>query len=163
MNTIKNIDESECIPSGTPIVNRVLTVAMPWANRKLSPNIHLNFYEKAKTFKSEKWRAVLYTREAMKQAGLTICKPIPTPQSKYRGKKGGTVNIRLILTPPTSRYRDEDNMLAQCKAYIDGIALQLGVNDCVFHYREQIWNEASRKNSSLIFVIDWMEKEEKEH
>lgn len=49
---------------------------------------------------------------------------------------GPRLPICITFYPPDRRLRDEDNMRASCKAYQDGIADALGVNDRCFacHY-----------------------------
>ena len=57
------------------------------------------------------------------------------------------------------RLRDEDNLIANCKSYFDGIAEALNVNDHLFHFREQVWHpdEAPGK---LLIELDWEEPNE---
>lgn len=66
----------------------------------------------------------------------------------------GRMNITLVCTPPTMRYRDEDNLLATLKAHFDGIAQALGVDDHTFHFREQEWHPPE-KPGRLVIVLDW--------
>lgn len=39
------------------------------------------------------------------------------------------LKVTVTFCPPDKRARDRDNLLANCKAYFDGIADVLGVND----------------------------------
>jgi crossover junction endodeoxyribonuclease RusA len=38
-------------------------------------------------------------------------------------------NVKVTFHPPDNRRRDTDNMLASCKASLDGLALAMGVDD----------------------------------
>jgi len=44
----------------------------------------------------------------------------------------GPIAVRLTFHPPDRRARDTDNMLAMCKAYLDGVSDAYGVNDSRF-------------------------------
>lgn len=56
--------------------------------------------------------------------------------------------------PPVTRYHDEDNLLANCKAILDGIAEGMQVNDNTFHFKEQDWLQAENPGH-LIINITW--------
>ncbi|WP_419519976.1 hypothetical protein [Duodenibacillus massiliensis] len=71
----------------------------------------------------------------------------------------GTMNVQLVCTPPITRYRDEDNLIATCKAYLDGCAASLCVDDTTFHFREQVWNKAEAPGH-LLLQFDWEEPDE---
>jgi hypothetical protein len=51
------------------------------------------------------------------------------------GRKFGTglIRVTIYFYPPDKRGRDSDNMLSSCKAYLDGIAQGLKVNDVQFN------------------------------
>lgn len=69
------------------------------------------------------------------------------------------MNVQLVCTPPITRYRDEDNLIATCKAYLDGCAASLCVDDTTFHFREQVWNKAEAPGH-LLLQFDWEEPDE---
>lgn len=51
----------------------------------------------------------------------------------YRGAPlAGDIPLTLTFCPPDKRHRDLDNMLAACKALLDGMAMALKVNDKQF-------------------------------
>lgn len=138
---------------------RSFNVILPWPHRGLSPNSRINRFQKARLFKATKDQACLLTKKALLDHQIGRVKPILDDHSKHFGKRGGTVNVQLICTPPTNRYRDEDNMIALCKAVIDGISSAIQVDDCCFHYREQVWFPAKQGNlGSLEVVCDWEEE-----
>lgn len=125
-------------------MKKEFSVELPWPPRGLSPNARLNRYAKATLFKNTKLCAKLHTKNAMRAIGMESVEP----------KGDGLVNVRLVSTPPILRYRDEDNLIANCKATLDGIAEAIKVNDHYFHFREQIWNKPSAPGK-LTVVIDW--------
>jgi crossover junction endodeoxyribonuclease RusA len=55
--------------------------------------------------------------------------------SRYKGEwypLTGDIPMTLTFIAPDKRHRDLDNMLAACKAYLDGVATALTVNDKQF-------------------------------
>lgn len=51
----------------------------------------------------------------------------------FGGKiKRPNAELNITFNPPDRRRRDLDNMLAACKAYLDGISDALGVDDSNF-------------------------------
>src|SRR3546814_16726876 len=52
--------------------------------------------------------------------------------AKIKAPENGDIRVVLTLYPPDRRQRDRDNLLSNCKAYLDGIADALGVNDSRF-------------------------------
>lgn len=120
-----------------------LTLDLPWPPRGLSPNARLTVFAKAVLFKKTKQLAFLKTKQAL--AG-----------EKVRLAKGERMNLKLVCVPPVLRYHDEDNLLANCKATLDGIALAMGINDHLFHFREQEWSDP-KAPGSLRIECDWEE------
>ena len=130
-------------------MRKSIDIRLPWPPRGLSPNARLNRYAKAKLFKDTRLLALAKTRRALIGAGVKDFVPVGD----------GRVNLTLICTPPVNRYRDEDNLIANCKATFDGIAGALAVDDHIFHLREQEWYDA-KAPGELIVRIDWEGKDE---
>lgn len=126
-------------------MRKTLAIELPWPPRGLSPNARLQRYQKAELFKATK---LLAYAKAKKQLG----------RRKVKLTAGSRMNLKLICTPPILRYHDEDNLLANCKATLDGLALAFGINDHLFHFREQEWNKP-KKPGSLTIVCDWIQEE----
>ena len=118
---------------------------LPWPGVQLSQNGRSHWAKKAALTKNARTAAAYLCRAAM--AG-----PLPVL------KAGTKLNVRLIVLPPDNRRRDESNMIERCKAYYDGIADALELDDCLFHHREQIWLEP-KKPGNICIVIDWEEEE----
>ncbi len=124
-------------------MKRTIDVDLPWPPRGLSPNARMNRLAKAQLFKRTKMAAFIATAAALKGHR-------PAVQSR------SFVNVKLICTPPVLRYRDEDNLIANCKAIFDGIAQKLGVDDHWFHFLEQEWHEPEAPGR-LVVRLDWEE------
>ena len=124
-------------------MKRTIDVDLPWPPRGLSPNARMNRLAKAQLFKRTKTAAFIATAAALKGRPAAV-------------QSATTVNVKLICTPPVLRYRDEDNLLANCKATLDGIAQKLGVDDHLFHFLEQEWHEPEAPGR-LVVRLDWEE------
>ena len=123
-----------------------ISIDLPWPSRVLSPNARPNRYYKAQVFKETRLGVKVITLNRLRAEGLESIEP----------KGDGLLNIQLVLTPPINRRRDEDNMVANCKAVFDGISEAVKVNDHFFHLREQIWNEPDKLGKGkLKVIIDW--------
>jgi crossover junction endodeoxyribonuclease RusA len=132
---------------------RIVTreIVLPFPDKVLSPNCGVGRLEKSRHYKRAKLTAYVTTQRTL-GAGHRL--QIPEGCDRQ-------VGITLIVTPPSRRRMDEDNMLARCKAYIDGVASALGVDDCRFHYREQIWKPA-QKPGTVGFTIDYETPDQEE-
>lgn len=133
-----------------------IVVKLPWPNRGLSPNSRLTIFAKARLFKAEKLLSQAATKRALHEKGLAGARLKGGQPPRYRA---GTMNVQLVCTPPITRYRDEDNLIATCKAYLDGCAASLCVDDTTFHFREQVWNKAEAPGH-LLLQFDWEEPDE---
>lgn len=91
-------------------------IELPWPGRVLSPNGRAHWRKFAAAKKVAKNTAFVLT----KAARVGIC--------------AGDVPVLIGLTfhPMTRNEVDADNLIASCKAYLDGIALALGVDDSTF-------------------------------
>lgn len=90
-------------------------IVLPWPPAALSPNARSHWRARSKAMKAAK---LLAWAETIK-AGWVV----PT---------GDRVHLFVDFYPPTKRMPDDDNMLARCKGYRDGIADALGIDDKVF-------------------------------
>lgn len=93
----------------------MIHINLPWPHKDLRPNARPHWAEKAKAVKQARaiagWRA--------KMAGIRLGDPdIPA-----------ALKVTAVFSPPSRRHHDDDNMLASCKAYFDGIADVIGVDD----------------------------------
>ena len=90
-----------------------IALIMPWpVMRELSPNWRGHWSGKARAKK--KLRAA-WAACALEQGARRLLVP--------------ALSVRLEFVPPDRRARDLDNLLASCKAGLDGLADVLGVDD----------------------------------
>lgn len=88
------------------------TIFLPWPDKRLSPNARGHWSRLAAAKKAAKTTAYYTALEA----GL--------------GKiEADMIRVRYVFYPPDNRPRDTDNMIASCKAYGDGIAQAIGIDD----------------------------------
>lgn len=85
----------------------------PWPPRILSPNSRGHWAVKAQAFKAAKALAFYATKESKHPVALRFI---------------------LVFCPPDYRRRDADNLIASCKAYLDGMAAAWGVDDSLFRW-----------------------------
>lgn len=95
-----------------------LVVRLPLPDRRLSPNARVHWNPKREAVRAAKAMAYYLTIHEMSQARNTW----PWPTAK----------LALTFTLPDNRRRDLDNLIAGCKAYFDGVADALGVDDSRF-------------------------------
>jgi crossover junction endodeoxyribonuclease RusA len=85
---------------------------LPWPDKKLSPNARVHWAPLAKAKKSAK-RTAYYT---VQEAGIGAI-------------DAKSLSVRYVFYPPSRRLYDQDNIIASLKAYADGIAAAIGVDD----------------------------------
>lgn len=88
-------------------------VDLPWPDRKLSPNGPHGH-----------WRGTWSSKKRAFATATACCAafslhPIDAP----------ALRVTIEFFPPDRRRRDRDNMIAMTKAYSDGIAAYVGVDD----------------------------------
>ena len=93
-----------------------ITLALP--SPKLSPNSRLHWSAKHRLTKVHRHRAKLTTISHIATHGKTHTAP---------------TTYKLHFHFPDRRKRDDDNAIASCKAYRDGIADALGLDDHTLH------------------------------
>lgn len=99
----------------------MITVELPWPDKALSPNSRPHWATKARAAKTAKTMAAALTRVETKT------KP-QWPRAK----------LEWVFHPKTANAVDKDNCIASCKAYQDGIAIALGIDDSRFETTYQI-------------------------
>lgn len=103
----------------------MLEVTLPWMPKALNPNQRGHWSVKSKAAKAYRRTCHLLTLEA----GL-------------RGVDWeGDIHVWIDFFPPDRRHRDQDNMIASCKALFDGLADALSVNDKRFRLHPYVKEE----------------------
>lgn len=87
---------------------------LPWPDADLAGNSRAHWAVRNRKFQKAKNWAI---QEAL-AAGMQTCKD---PQTKF--------SLFFDLHPPKQSRADKDNYMTACKAYQDGIAHRLGVDD----------------------------------
>lgn len=87
-------------------------IVLPYPHKSLWPNGRAHWAEKAREVKKHRKWAYLATRDAKISVG------------------NGPIPVHILVKPKArGPAPDRDNAIAACKAYLDGIAESLGVND----------------------------------
>jgi len=87
-------------------------IVLPWPPKELSPNARVHWAKKSKAAKQYRAECFLLTKKAGIAAPLA-----------------DEILFALEFVPPDRRKRDDDNLLASCKALRDGVADALGIDD----------------------------------
>lgn len=90
-------------------------IVLPWPDKRLSPNARGHFMARSTAVKKARSDAFWAT----KAAGIHAPN---TPR----------IRLKWSFNPPTAHKRDDDNLIGRCKAYRDGIADALGIDDSRF-------------------------------
>lgn len=96
-------------------------VRLPWPKRILWPNgrgHHMTIYKARKAAKA----VAFWTAQEAK---------LVAPESEL-------IAVIIEFHPPTRAHSDEDGRIGACKAYLDGIAKAVGVNDSRFRLRPSL-------------------------
>ena len=96
-----------------------VTIILPWLDSRLMPN--------RKNGKA--WQSTTNAKGIAKNTGHIVAREA---LGRDTLTKASTYPLRITFVSPDGRHRDLDNMLAACKATLDGIAEGLGVNDRTF-------------------------------
>lgn len=114
-----------------------MKLVLPYPPRELSPNYRGHFHNKAPI-----------TRKA-KQDAFYVAYP-------HRGTFSNSDRLRavvMVYAKNKARY-DTDNMLANCKAYYDGIFEGLGINDTLIDDNRCIRCEVDKLNPRVEIMIE---------
>lgn len=91
-------------------------IILPWPPRELHPNSRTHWAKRAKHTKACRTRAGWETKAA-----------------KISAPHEGKISVCLVFCPPDNRRRDLDGCLSASKAFLDGVADGLGVDDSRFN------------------------------
>lgn len=106
-----------------------LVIDLAWPARELNPNRQQHPMALHRFKKAAKNEAAWATKIAMHKDWLP---------------EGEKVRVQLIAHPPKNwSTGDADNLIARCKAHLDGIASVIGINDSEFEAPTVTWAEKS--------------------
>ena len=113
-----------------------LRIELSWPAHELSPNARKHPMVVHRFKKAAKNEAGWATR---------IAKPLQWHP------EGETIKVRIIAHPkPTGPHPDADNLVASCKAHLDGIADALGVNDRIFEAPTVEWADRCQNGKLIV-------------
>jgi len=113
----------------------VIVINLPWPPEALSPNSRKHWRRKAEA--AAKYRGdCCYASQA---AGA-------------RCLDWGGAKIGLTFQPPVKRDRDADNLIAQIKSGLDGIADATGINDRDFRLGAPVIAEPVRGGNVIVEI-----------
>lgn len=116
---------------------RAWRVDLPWPAKKLHPNARPHRMEKARLTKKARADARSVASDA-----------------KLPRIEAGDINVTCIFSPPLpKRNRDLDNLVAACKAYFDGIADAIGIDDSHFQHQAPVLG-LPRKGGNVRIVLE---------
>lgn len=115
----------------------MIELTLPWPSKDLSPNGRVHWGRKAAAAKAARADATLLAIAAGWQR--VVLPP-------------GRLHLWLEFYPPTKRLPDDDNMLSRCKAYRDGLADALGIDDRRFQSHPVVKDEV-RKDGQVVVRI----------
>jgi crossover junction endodeoxyribonuclease RusA len=101
-------------------------LVLPWPPKELSPNARVHWSVRSKKAKACREIAYWETKRLM-AAGAWQNLPAE-----------GKIELHLDFYPPNRRPRDDDNLVASFKAFRDGIADALGIDDKRFKTRHEV-------------------------
>ena len=101
------------------------TIILSWPLAALSPNSRQHWSKVSRAKKAARAEGYYATKEAL-------------PGFKH---SGGRIRFTPTAHPPDRRRRDDDNISASLKAYRDGIAEALGIDDSLFDQAALQWGE----------------------
>lgn len=93
-----------------------MQIELPWPDKRLSPNARVHWATKAKA-----------VRKARSDAHYRV---LSTHRPHVAGRWG--LRVHYTFHAADNRRRDLDNLIASTKAYTDGIAQGLNVDDSTF-------------------------------
>ncbi len=96
----------------------MIVIDLPWPPRILHPNSRPHWAAKAKA-----------TKKARVDAWFTA------KDAGARRMAGDALEASVVFSPPDNRPRDVDGLLSNCKAYFDGIADVIGVDDSKWQFK----------------------------
>jgi len=96
-----------------------MKITLPWPDRRLSPNSRAHWAVTSKVKAKARKDAAYLTYDAMQKHLAT--------RAHFAGEH--RLPVKVTFYPPDNRRRDDDNMVASFKAWRDGIADAMGVDD----------------------------------
>ena len=120
----------------------MITITLPWPDKRLSPNSRCHWREKAEAATFERSLAYTETLLQREEALLSVL--------------SGDYQATYIFHPPDRRKRDIDNCLSMMKAAQDGVCSALGIDDSRIKRTVLEWGEVV-KGGKVVLRLEEME------
>ena len=114
-----------------------MQITLPWPDSALSPNARKH------------WKAKLVAKNEARDAGWFATMQVTDRQSYI---PNGEIEMRLEFRPPDYRRRDQDNILASLKFYLDGIFRALGVDDALVRKTVLLWGDKVAGGEVIVHI-----------
>lgn len=96
----------------------MIVINLPWPPRILHPNERPHWGPKAAATKKARVTGAVCARAA-----------------KAPRMTADALSVSVVFSPPDNRPRDDDGLMSNCKAYFDGIADVIGVDDSKWQFK----------------------------
>lgn len=129
-----------------PLLDNVVLgfwVVLPFPDKNLSPNARNAWWERQPFKKVAIQEADLRTRNQIQLHGCHEgILAVPTPP----------LHRAMVFIPPDNRKRDEDNLVAMMKAYLDGMFYALGIDDSNVKSSSNLFLPQSKQYEPCVIV-----------
>ncbi|MFK3845123.1 hypothetical protein [Stenotrophomonas sp. NPDC078853] len=120
------------------MTERALELVLPWPSKDLSPNARVHYRVKAEATRLARQTALLLALNAG-------WRNVQLPE--------GRLHLWIdCYQAPGKKLPDDDNMIGRCKAYRDGIAQALGIDDKRFKSHPDV-KEERRPGGQVVMRI----------
>jgi hypothetical protein len=90
-------------------------------------------------------------RKAAKKEAFWATRDVLPLGWKHDGES--RIKLTIYARPAVRRDRDDDNLIAACKGFRDGIAQAMGVNDKLFELQPVVWGSSDGKPGGHVYFI----------
>ena len=120
----------------------MITIELPWPDKRLSPNARVHWREKADAASIAGIQGSGLTNKALDEQGTFHVMP-------------DKIEARYTFFPPDKRHRDIDNALSSCKAMQDGVCFAIGIDDSRIKRTVLEWGEVV-KGGKVVLRLEEM-------
>jgi crossover junction endodeoxyribonuclease RusA len=109
---------------------------LEWPDQDASPNARLHFMKKHRVLKKIRSNTCIYVTYVLREANAQL--------------PDGIVTLKVLFRPSARSRSDKDNLIATFKAYQDGIADALGIDDRKFDSDFQMAQRQGLRGSVVV-------------
>jgi len=115
-----------------------MMIVLQWPARALHPNSRVHWSTRAGATKIAKSFAHWKTLERVRATKWAV--------------PNGRLKLCIVFVPPDKRKRDDDGLIASFKAYRDGIASGLGIDDNRFITQAEVSGETCKGGKVVVTI-----------